>query len=214
MYTWGYLMDVSRAKLDLDENDPVYKRLLSSFKYYANEVMTQVCSTIKPKRVFATVIVNKMNVLTPIDVSPLLNDAFVSFGDDANTVTYEGYEDDWNNEVISVTSTDGKHYVTREAHDNDFKYVGYGKILCYREGTYQISCNTRWLDFTTVEPSTVLNVPEDILDCIPPYIASQCFKIDDEYKSSVFRNEYEMSLARVNDYDYKSTKTFTIGGGW
>ena len=214
MYTWGYLMDVSRAKLDLDENDPVYKRLLSSFKYYANEVMTQVCSTIKPKRVFATVLVDKTNVLTPIDVTALLDDAFVSFGDDANTVTYEGYEDDWNNEVISVTSTDGKHYVTREAHDNDCKYVGYGKIMCYREGTYQISCNTRWIDFTRVEPSTVLNVPEDILDCIPPYIASQCFKIDDEYKSSVFRNEYEMSLARVNDYDYKNTKTFTIGGGW
>lgn len=214
MYTWGYLMDVSRAKLDLDENDPVYKRLLSSFKYYANEVMTQVCSTVKPKRVFATVNVDKTNVLTPIDVTALLDDAFVSFGDDANTVTYEGYEDDWNNEVISVTSTDGKNYVTREAHDNDFKYVGYGKIMCYREGVYQISCNARWLDFTTVEPSTVLNVPEDILDCVPPYIASQCFKIDDEYKSSVFRNEYEMALARVNDYDYKSTKTFTIGGGW
>ena len=143
MYTWGYLMDVSRAKLDLDENDPVYKRLLSSFKYYANEVMTQVCSTVKPKRVFATVNVDKTNVLTPIDVTALLDDAFVSFGDDANTVTYEGYEDDWNTEVICVTNTDGKHYITREAHDNDFKYVGYGKIMCYREGTYQISCNAK-----------------------------------------------------------------------
>ena len=214
MYTWGYLLDVSRAKLDLDENDPVYTRLLSSFKYYANEVMTQVCSTVKPKRTFATVSVDSETVLTPIDITEELDEQFVSFGDDVNTITYAGYEDDWLDEVISVTRKDGTQYITREAHDNDFKYVGYGKIICYKEGTYQISCNVRWIDFTTVNNATELNIPTDILDCIPPYIASQCFKIDDEYKSSVFRNEYEMALARIDDTDYKSTKTFTIGGGW
>lgn len=214
MYTWGYLLDAARAKLDLDESDPVYKRLLTSFKYYANEVMTQVCSTVKPKRVFATVVVTDDNVLTPIDVSELLDTAFVSFGDDANTITCEWDGFAWNDEIVNVTSKDGKKYVTREAHDNDFKYVGYNKIICYKVGTYQISCNTRWIDFTTVDPSTVLKVPEDILDCIPSYIASQCYKIDDEYKSSVFRNEYEMFMSRINDFDYKSTKTFTIGGDW
>ena len=60
----------------------------------------------------------------------------------------------------------------------------------------------------------LIDVPDDILDSIPSYIASQCFKIDDEYKSSVFRNEYEMFMARINDTNYQNTRTFFVGGDW
>lgn len=215
MYTWGYIEDVTLAKLDMDPNDPLYTKLAASFKYYANEVMTQVCSTIKPKPEHATIVVDSTNILQPISVSEHLENEFVSFGDDINTVTYEGYSDEWNEGIVTVSSKNNKHYVTREAYDSDFKHIGYDKIMCYREGTFEISCNTRWIDFTSVTDKRLpLNIPTDILDCIPSYIASQCFKIDDEYKSSVFRNEYEMMLARIDNTNRNTTKTFTIGGGW
>lgn len=215
MYTWGYIEDVALSKLDLDASDPLYKKLASSFKYYANEVMTQVCSTIKPKQEYATVVVDSNNVLKPITVPPFLEKEFISFGDDINTVTYESYDEEWNEGIITTVTKDSKRYITREAHDNDFRYMGYDKIICYREGTFEISCNTRWIDFTSItDKGLPLNIPTDILDCIPSYIASQCFKIDDEYKSSVFRNEYEMMLARIDNTNRNTTKTFTIGGGW
>ena len=59
-----------------------------------------------------------------------------------------------------------------------------------------------------------IDVPNDILDCIPSYVASQCYKIDDDYKSQVYRNEYEMMLARIDATNYKNTKTIKIGGDW
>ena len=49
---------------------------------------------------------------------------------------------------------------------------------------------------------------------IPTYIAQQCYKIDDEYKSAVYRNEYEAALARLDDTNKKNTKSIKIGGGW
>ena len=65
-----------------------------------------------------------------------------------------------------------------------------------------------------MDDNVQLNVPDDILDCLPSYIASQCYKVDDEVKSSIYRNEYEMFVARIDATDYKNTKTFSVGGGW
>lgn len=199
MYTWGYLLGAIRAKLDIDENDSYYGRFSKNFAYYANEVITQVCSTIKPKHCFATITVTDNMLLEPTDLRKAHNDYagdknFIAFGDDVNTITIDGE--------------------TRPASDLDFRYYGYSSCIFYTPGTYVISYNARWVDFTEVEVDDELDVPADILDCIPSYVVSQCYKVDDEYKSSVFRNEYEMSLARIDDTDYKNTKTFTIGGDW
>lgn len=60
----------------------------------------------------------------------------------------------------------------------------------------------------------LLNCPIDIIECIPSYIASQCYKIDDEYKSSVFRNEFETMLASIDDTNFKSEHKFVIDGDW
>jgi hypothetical protein len=65
-----------------------------------------------------------------------------------------------------------------------------------------------------MDNSTELDVPRDILDCLPSYIASQCMKIDDEYKASVYRNEYEIFLARIDNTHYKNVKTIEIEGDW
>ena len=122
-------------------------------------------------------------------------DDFISFGDDVN------YEMQYGNKV--------------EIYDTDVEYVGDNGLIFSHCGIFYISYNARWFVFTSHTPdSEKLRIPDDILMLIPTYIAQQCYKIDDEYKSAVYRNEYETALARLDDTNMKNTKTFKIGGGW
>lgn len=236
MYTWGYLQSAALAKLDLDEYDNQDEvtsiNLLNRFRIYANEAMTQICSSVKPKRSFYEVniydyikydtedgiIVNGITLkayqilpdkrITDIDGNILFYPVgyrikmptdFISFSDDNSTVKYH----DFMNNIWY-----------HECHDDDVWYCGYNEFYCKHAGEYQIAYNARWFNFDGVSDDTIIDVPNDVLDCIPSYIASQCYKIDDEYKSSVFRNEYEMFLARIDDTDFKNTHTITIEGDW
>lgn len=234
MYSWGYLKQLSLAKLDLTEDEANEQNLIERFPYYANEVITQICSAIKPKATFKEFkVADKLyidvkygplaegytyekvaqdNGLILVNTIVKMPDDFVSFGDDVNLLTCD---------LLTLS-------YTREAHDSDFRYLGYNQLMFTTPGVYQISYNARWIDFANVprtdndgieytgpiDSGYLLDVPMDILECIPPYIASQCFKIDDQYKSQVYRNEYEMALARIDNTSYKNTKTFTIGGDW
>lgn len=203
MYTWGYIKDVSLAKLDLDEGEATVQNLLSRFPFYANEVITQVCSSVKPKYTFAHFVIEKDQVGTIVNMP---ND-FVSFGDD---VCYELREEKlWAGGYYDWMTT--KHEINSE----DFEYVGYNQLVFKRPGNYFISYNARWYTFTkSMSDTTEIDIPNDILDCIPSYIASQCFKIDDEYKASVFRNEFEMAFARIDNSNYKEPKSIFIEGDW
>ena len=191
MYTWGYLKNSILSKLDMDESEADNLSYIDRFPYYANEAMTMICSTVKPKRTFYCVDVTENSVITmPSD--------FISFGDDRNTIDEDiGYGD----------------RMIRELSDEDFEYVGYNQINCKSIGKYKISYNARWCSFENV-PDGELNVPVDVLECIPSYVASQCMKVDDEQKAAMLRNEFEMLVARIDDTNYKSTKTFKIGGDW
>ena len=215
MYTWGYLKDAILAKLDLEEEEAANMDLLRRFVFYANEVMTQICSSVKPKRTFYEIeihngkyndkneLVEKPNIKTIIKMPA----DFVSFGDDNNYII----EDAGYGTVIE-----------RKICDDDFLYYGYNEIICNKIGKYRISYNARWIVFSIKDyednsgqdNDTVLDIPADILDCIPSYVASQCMKIDDEQRAAVLRNEYEVMLARIDDTNFKCNKTFTIGGDW
>lgn len=196
MYTWGYLKDASLAKLDLDEYEANERDLLSKFPFWANEVITDVVSAIKPKHTFAEFTITTDD----IGKSYTMPDDFVSFGDDVNTVVYKNEYDE---------------RVMEEAYDDDFAYKGYNSLVFWKEGTYSISYNARWITFDkNMDNNTKLGIPMDILECIPSYIACQGYKMDDEVKSALFRNEYEMKLARIDDTDFKQTKSFKIRGDW
>lgn len=195
-YTWGYIKDVSLSKLDLDEKEATTQNLINRFPFYANEVITQVCSSIKPKCTFAEFVITKED-LFKLHTMP---EDFVSFGDDV---------------CVKIYTNSYGDTVMEECHDYDFSYKGHNQLQFFAEGTYQISYNARWFMFTKdLENSTKLDIPCDILDCIPSYIASQCYKIDDEVKSSIYRNEYEMFLARIDNTNFKQSKTLKIGGDW
>lgn len=200
-YTWGYVKDATLAKLDLTESEANIQNLLSRFPFYANEVITQVCSSIKPKYTYAKFVIDE-SMIGQLQEMP---EDFVSFGDD---VCYQLGEDKYTlvGDIINVKE---------ELHDDDFEYCGSNQVIFKHTGEFYISYNARWFTFTkSLDNNVKLPIPNDILDCIPSYIAHQCLKIDDEYKSSVFRNEYEMLLARIDDTNYKNTKTFKIDGGW
>ena len=197
MYTWGYIKDATLAKLDLEQSEANVMGLLNRFVFYANEAMTQICSGIKPKHSYFVIKVDDENVnkLLTMDV-----DDFISFGDDESVIAYiNEYGDE----------------VEEFCHDDVLVHRGYNNVICKKKGLYTISYNARWYMFSNATPDDeVLNVPVDILDCIPSYIAHQCMKTDDEYKSSVLRNEYEMFLSRIDDTDYNTTKTIKILGDW
>lgn len=190
-YTWGYLIQAAVNKLELPEEELENFNFINRFPYLANEVITQVCSTVKPKKSFAT-----FNITTS-DVGMLFTmpEDFVAFNDDITIVI---------NECGSY-----------EAHDTDFLYRGYNQVTFFVPGTYQIPYDARWYTFDDqMQDDTVIDVPNDILDCIPSYMASYCMKIDDEYKAAELRNEYEILFARIDNTDYKQTHTFKIGGDW
>ena len=211
MYNWGYLKNAILAKLDLDdvENDePDQLKYKNRFVIYANEAMTIICSTVKPNRKYHQFEIHNGkydvdgNLLEPSNVNTLISfpTDFISFGDDVNTIDEDiGYGD----------------RMIRQVTDEDLVYKGHNKVQCFSSGIYSVSYNARWFTFNDeTDDEEELDTPADVLECIPSYVASQCMKVDDEYKSSVLRNEFEMMLARIDDTDYKSNKTFTIGGDW
>ena len=195
MYTWGYLKDVALAKLDLTENEATVQNLLSRFPFYANEVITQVCSAIKPKYTFAKFEID----FDKVGIAQTMPDDFISFGDD---VCYE-------------LVNNGKFLEKHQIFDVDFEYYGTNKVKFKHPGNFYISYNARWYTFTkAIDDNEKIDIPNDILDCIPSYIVSQCYKIDDEYKAQVFRNEYELMLSRIDATNYKNTKSILIEGDW
>lgn len=200
MYTWGYIKDCALAKLDLnkyEEYDEQVTTVVSRFPFYANEAMTQICSAVKPKYTFADFVITS----DMVGKTQTMLDDFVNFNCERSTMDVEDYY--------------GQMHYGIETHDDDWTVRGYNQLVFYHEGTFHIAYDARWFTFTnTVDDNTVIPAPDDVLDCLPSYIAHQCYKIDDEVKSQLFRDEYEMALARINNTISFEPKTIKIGGGW
>ena len=238
MYTWGYLKDATLAKLDLDESEAQEQDLLNRFPFYANEAMTQICSTVKPKHTYATFKVGnkdevwnnlraKYNVYSQY-TSPIVKPSQVSYEENLFWNEYETYR--FVNELVDMPSdfvafdddVNTREYYDYyndkfivECHDDDLTFKGYNQIIFKHVGTYMISYKARWFTFNKlISNDTVINAPDDVLDCLPSYMTHQCYKIDDEVKAQIYRNEYEIFMSRLDDTNYKQTKTFKIGGDW
>lgn len=200
MYTWGYLKDSCLYKLNISETEANTHGFLNAFHIYANEAMTQICSAIKPNDKFFTVEVTNENKETEITMP----DDFISFSDDivafkANPVCINGVQ-------LNTPKWE-------EAYDNIMEYSGYNKVILKELGIFKIPYNARWFVFdSSLEDDFVLPVPADILDAIPSYIVSQCYKqIDDQINSTNFRNEFEMFLSRIDNTSFKTNRTFDRG---
>lgn len=248
-YTWGYIKEAALAKLNLSEKEANEQGFLSSFPYYANEAMTQICSAVFAKEVFFAVRVQfkqqaweeitkkyqlyldeKKPIPEPV-ISPL--DEFAEqkteFWNEWNSYYFVGepieFPEDFikfSNDValyrqppIMVAGQIVKKCDFVEAFDNVLYYQGYNEVICMAEGDYRIPYAARWFFFTKDTQNDVkISAPSDVLDCLPSYIASQCYRIDDERMSQMLRNEYEIFLARIDDTSFRSQRTINIGGNW
>lgn len=196
MYTWGYMKENALGKLNLSEAEANEQGFLSRFSYYANEAMTQICSAVRPKPDMFEIVVDDDNRDTLITMP----DNFVAF-DDAPIEYLE-----LNTCVLTCWEEVGDEYV---------KYCGYNQIRVKHNGKYRIPYLSRWFFFTKeTRDADVIPAPADICEAIPSYIAAQCWKIDDETRSAIYRNEFEMFLARLDDTSFKSQRSFNRGGGW
>lgn len=262
MYNWGYIKTVSLHKLDLDEKEAQVQHLLERFPYYANEAMTQICSSVKPKYTFAKIIANwakgqiHTNETSAVKLNKLLDESFglIAKVDDIiliyrNNIVYTYYcISEKTENTISQWATDNTHtavgvpcnmpddfisfgddisyqlvkdkdkLVKLDLFDVDYEYHSNNEVIFKHPGEFYISYNARWFDFVknanVIDDTVLITAPNDVVDCIPSYIVSQCYKIDDEYKASVFRNEYEIFLSRIDNTNYKNTSTILIGGDW
>ena len=193
MYTWGYIKENTLSKLNLDESAANELGLLSRFPYYANEAMTQICSGVRPKETYLELSIDETNVGKSI----VMPEMFIGFSDDVIYYKESQYAD------------------FEEVGDDFVTYNGFNEIICSQKGIYRIPYKARWFFFTKdLHNATDIPAPADICDALPSYIASQCWKVDDEVRAALYRNEFEMFLARIDDTTFKSQRTLRRGGGW
>lgn len=232
-YTWGYIKEATLAKMDMTMEDANAQHFINKMHIYANEALTQICSAIKPKHSYAKFevfrkhdawikCVREFGIYNEHDIIPkpvFINDTEKLFWNKyetlIKTIDIVKMPNDFivfNDDAPEVNTGKGDPF---EADDTYFRYVGDNQLMFYKPGVYTIAYSARWFFFTSSTDNDVeLDIPLDICDALPSYIASQLFKIDDEVKSQIYRNEYEMFLSRINDTNYKKTQTLKIGGGW
>ena len=240
MLTWGYIKEATLAKMDLTLDAAIDQGLINKVVYYANEALTEITSTIKANKKYAEFKVHDKEYIKKL-LKQMFNFNSIDFLDDGtpeyklneselqakeifDSYVYTGdivkMPDDfvsWSNDInlqecdMGYIPIGDKAYLQRGNYiifnDNCFEYR--------RPAIIKIAYNARWFLFTpTTDDDEELDIPDDILICLPSYIASQLFKIDDEQKSSIYRNEYEMALARINENDYATNKVINNGGDW
>lgn len=90
---------------------------------------------------------------------------------------------------------------------NDYIIVAPGTLIFNYVGEYKIPYKAVWFRFTSaMSDHDEIDMPVDIFNCIPLYIASEALQIDYAQKAQIKRSEFEMALARVTTDNNLSTK--------
>lgn len=237
MYTWGYVKAACLAKLDMSAEQAIEMGLMNKLPFYANEAITQITQSVRAKRAYAqfevfdepgTVLYLK-NKYQLDDVSFLykkncdvsnyslsqinalkeyreqqyvgkdvcMPDDFVFWGDDCN-YRYDNMRKNW-----------------YEILDDSYDIIGDNHIIFNYCGKYRISYCAKWFTFLpTTNDNEELDIPDAIVEALPSYIVSQCYKIDDEVKAAYYLNEFELFISRIEDNSYTTNKTMKIRGDW
>ena len=264
MYTWGYIKDSILAKLYLSEEEARRANFLDAFTIYANECLTQIASTIRPKQAtykFEAMLEqdwNKVyeghynnivddwknsNLFDPEedeDVETLeewlslhkddidkyirevlMKDEFV-VGD---TVTMPKDFIQYNGESVVIQKIRYQEYelsvhfyeklIKTELNPENVHYNGENKLVPLVPGEYHIEYDAWWNTIPEdIKEEDELEIPRDVTECIPPYVVSKLWLTDDVQKSALFKNEFELAFARINNTDYRGNQHFVPEGGW
>lgn len=237
MYTWGYIKDATLAKMDLKANQAVEMGFVNKMPFYANEAVTQITAAIKAKRSFAEFEVAKRGPTLELikrfykldDVSFLLEQPCDKSSlsveqqkalDNYNRFKYVGdvvkFPDDffaWSDDMSFMYDFDKQTWVN--TNDDFFETYGGNSLIFKQVGKFRIAYKARWFKILpTTSDEMELDAPDDILECLPSYIASQLYKVDDEVKSGILRNEFEMMVARIDENDYQTNRTMMDRRDW
>lgn len=91
--------------------------------------------------------------------------------------------------------------------DDDYSYISKAQLKFYKPGHYLIPAKFMWYVFdSSIGDEQELDMPSDILTCIPLYIAALCLEIDNPSKAQVKRSQFEMALARCTSSDFLTNK--------
>ena len=259
MYTWGYIKDVILAKLNMSEAEAKNNGFLNRFIMYANECITQISNTIRPKQSVYT-----LETFTKEDWDKMFDEEWKKIIDNwqdskwfedeesfdlwltihkedieneiknvilkgkvpVNTIcempedyiNYNGHSLVFQKQEIIKAGYDYHEFekiVKTELNPENITYIGERKFIPLVVGKYVIEYDARWFEFLeTIQDAQELDIPFDVLECIPPYVAAQCWFIDDIQRSAMFTNEYEKAFARINSADYRDNNHFVSEGGW
>lgn len=99
----------------------------------------------------------------------------------------------------------GRDWTTNEAerwepvnYNKDIMFVGQNSVKCLKEGEFMIPYKCVWFIFNSAQPDTTeIDIPIDVFNCIPLYIASEVLQIDYAQKAQIKRSEFEMALSRI-----------------
>ena len=95
----------------------------------------------------------------------------------------------------------GNDWCTNEAerlepvkYNEDIIFTSGTTVRALKEGEYLIPYRCVWYLFTSASADTKeINMPVDIFNCIPLYIASEILQIDYAQKAQIKRSEFEMA---------------------
>lgn len=233
LYTYGYIKNAILTKLNLSEKEANEQKLIDSFIYNINECLTQIASTIKPHYNCQKIIAYKNEIPIPKDLLPpkdkkeSVKDRMERENDLAEYLKDKVIVGEIFRMPKGFIAFSGKSMVQLENHHSpdvycapeelhdEVAYVGNDKVICLKPGIFTITYDEFWPYFADkTEDNFEIDIPADVIMCIPSYVASQIWKIDDERKAAIFRNEFEILFARLNNSDYRGNKTLTTEGGW
>lgn len=237
MYTWGYIKEATLAKMDLKANQAVEMGFVNKMPFYANEAVTQITAAIKAKRSFAEFEVAERGPTLELikrfykldDVSFLLEQPCDKSSlsveqqkalDNYNRFKYVGdvvkFPDDffaWSDDMSFMYDFDKQTWIN--TNDDFFETYGGNSLIFKQVGKFRIAYKAKWFKILpTTSDEMELDAPDDILECLPSYIASQLYKVDDEVKSGILRNEFEMMVARIDENDYQTNRTMMDRRDW
>lgn len=201
MYTYGYLREAVMAHCDLEEDELQAMNVLKRLHIYANEAMQAICACKPNYKYFKAKIVkeNKQDGEYLIGEEIKMPDGFIAFTNKQTFIVKRpdpfSYEDFVN----------GRDWTTNEAerlepvnYNKDIMFVGQNTVKCLKEGEFMIPYKCVWFIFNSAQSDiTEIDIPIDVFNCIPLYIASEVLQIDYTQKAQIKRSEFEMALSRI-----------------
>lgn len=120
-------------------------------------------------------------------------DGFLSFSDEAPIKYYNQYDElELNVDVL---------------------YVDSKTVALSKDGTYEIQYNAEYDSIEDVKDE-IKNIPRQVLDIIPSYVAGQLLMGEDPIKATQLKNEFETMMARLDINKPLVSYSINNSDGW